>query len=94
MLTQFSYAGWKGGKNNLAWRKLAAKEKIEALKLQSKIFNSKITIPFLTSIKTSHKYRLKSSSYIKVFAEWNFPMGNLYTPTIVVAIIHNPAKEA
>ena len=54
LLTQFSYAGWKGGKNNLAWRKLAAKEKIEALKLQSKIFNSKITIPFASFIYFSN----------------------------------------
>ena len=54
LLSQFSYAGWKGGKNNLSWRKLAAKEKIEALKLQSKIFNSKITIPFASFIYFSN----------------------------------------
>ena len=54
LLSQFSFAGWKGGKKNLTWRKLAAKEKIDALKLQSKIFNSKITIPFASFIYFSN----------------------------------------
>lgn len=51
LFTQFSYAAWKGGKDNLFWRQYAAKEKIQTLKLQSKILNPKYTIPFASFIK-------------------------------------------
>ena len=56
LFTQFSYAAWKGGKNNISWRKSAAKEKIQTLKYQSEILNSKFTIPFASFIKFSNNY--------------------------------------
>ena len=56
LLTQFSYAAWKGGKENLEWRKSASKEKINTIKNQSNILNSKITIPFASFIKFCDKY--------------------------------------
>lgn len=56
LFTQFSYAAWKGGKNNLNWRKSAAEEKIQTLKYQSEIFNSKYTIPFASFIKFCDNY--------------------------------------
>ena len=50
LFTQFSYAAWKGGRDNLNWRKNAANEKIQILKSQSKILKSKFTIPFASFI--------------------------------------------
>ena len=56
LLTQFSYAAWKGGKENLPWRKLAAKQKLNTLKLQANILDSKITIPFASFIYFSNTF--------------------------------------
>ncbi len=56
LFTQFSYAAWKGGKDNFHWRQYAAKEKIQTLKYQSEILNSKFTIPFASFIKFCDKY--------------------------------------
>ena len=50
LLTQFSYAAWKGGKLNENWRKHAAKQKLETIKLQSLILNPEIIIPFASFI--------------------------------------------
>ena len=45
----------EGGKENLEWRKSASKEKINTIKNQSNILNSKITIPFAV-LKFCDKY--------------------------------------
>ncbi len=50
LLTQFSYAAWKGGKLNEKWRIDAAKKKLESIKLQSNILNPSIIIPFASFI--------------------------------------------
>jgi len=50
LISQFSYAAWKGGIDNIQWRKLAAKEKLETLKLQSYYFKPKVLIPFASYI--------------------------------------------
>ena len=42
LFTQFSYAAWKGGIDNIDWRKYAAEEKIQTLKYQSEILSSDI----------------------------------------------------
>jgi len=54
LLTQFSFAAWKGGKKNIKWRKEAAKEKIETIKLQIKNFRPNYTIPFASFIYFSN----------------------------------------
>jgi len=46
LLTQFSYAAWKGGEKNLAWRKKAALDKIKSIKKQIECFKPKWFIPF------------------------------------------------
>ena len=56
LFTQFSYAAWKGGRNNLKWRKDAAEEKIKTLELQSNILSAKYTIPFASFIKFSDNF--------------------------------------
>lgn len=55
LLTQFSYAGWKGGKENKKWRKDGAKEKIDTMNLQVSIFKPKFTIPFASFIYFSNE---------------------------------------
>ena len=74
LASQFSYAAWKGGKRNIAWRKAAAKEKINSLKLQVSFFKPKILIPFASFIYFSNQenYYLndsvnKPSDVVKAF---------------------------
>ena len=50
LLSQFSYAAWKGGKENNSYRELAAKEKINILVKQYEILNCKYIIPFASYI--------------------------------------------
>ena len=46
LLTQFSFAAWKGGKNNKSWRNEASNEKIKTMRLQIQKFKPKFVIPF------------------------------------------------
>lgn len=50
LLTQFSYAAWKGGKDNKAWRVQAAQEKLDIVRNQAKILQAKIVIPFASFV--------------------------------------------
>ena len=45
LLTQFSYAAWKGGKDNVEWRKKAALEKLFKIEKQAIALNCKKIIP-------------------------------------------------
>lgn len=54
LLTQFSYAAWKGGKNNIEWRISAAEEKINTMKKQSRILGVKYLIPFASFVRFSN----------------------------------------
>lgn len=75
LVSQFSYAAWKGGKENLAWRQLAAKEKINTLKLQTSFFKPKVLVPFASYIYFSNDLNFymndasnKPEDVIKAFA--------------------------
>jgi hypothetical protein len=50
LLTQFSYAAWKGGKQNINWRVKAAEQKLNTIINQSKLLNAKYIIPFASYI--------------------------------------------
>ena len=54
LLTQFSYAAWKGGKKNLSWRQQAAADKITAVFNQAEILSAKIVLPFASHIRFSN----------------------------------------
>ena len=54
LLTQFSFAAWKGGKNNKKWRDEAASEKINTIKLQIEAFKPKFLIPFASFVYFSN----------------------------------------
>jgi len=55
LLTQFSYAAWKGGINNKQWRINAAQEKINSMSLQIETFQPKYVIPFASFFYFSNK---------------------------------------
>ena len=64
LASQFSYAAWKGGADNIAWRRLAAKEKINTMILQASYFKPKIVIPFASYVYFSNtaNYYLNDSA--------------------------------
>jgi len=55
LLTQFSYAAWKGGKNNIKWRTNASYQKLDEIKKQFKLLNCQTVIPIASFIYFSHK---------------------------------------
>ena len=55
LLTQFSYAAWKGNKENKDFRKSAAEEKLKTLINQYKILDCKKVIPFASFIYFSNE---------------------------------------
>jgi UDP-MurNAc hydroxylase len=50
LLTQFSYAAWKGGRDNVQWRKSAAQDKLVSLVRQGQTLHAKTVIPFASFI--------------------------------------------
>jgi hypothetical protein len=55
LLTQFSYAAWKGGRDHRAWRKRAAKAKLRAMHRQMTVLQPAICIPFASFVRFSHE---------------------------------------
>ncbi len=55
LLTQFSYAAWKGNEDNKDYRKNAAKEKLKTIINQYKILECKKVVPFASFIYFSNK---------------------------------------
>jgi hypothetical protein len=55
LLTQFSYAAWKGGEKNISWRKKSANEKIDTIRKQVDILRPKYLIPFASFVYFSNK---------------------------------------
>ena len=55
LLTQFSYAAWKGNEDNKEYREIAAKEKIDTMINQYNILECKKIIPFASFIYFSNR---------------------------------------
>ena len=55
LLTQFSYAAWKGGEENKKWREDAAYEKLQGIIKQCEILEAKIMVPFASFIWFSNE---------------------------------------
>jgi UDP-MurNAc hydroxylase len=55
LMTQFSYAYWAGNKEEVAFRRKVADDKLEGLKFQVEIFKPKITIPIASFIYFCHE---------------------------------------
>ena len=54
LLTQFSYAAWKGGRDNVQWRSSAAKDKLMSLVRQGNTLQAKTVIPFASFVYFSN----------------------------------------
>ncbi len=54
MLSQFSYAAWKGGKNDRAFREEAAKKKRDTLTMQTRVLHPQYALPFASFIYFSN----------------------------------------
>ena len=54
MLSQFSYAAWKGGKNDRIFREEAAKKKRDTLTVQTQILQPQYALPFASFIYFSN----------------------------------------
>jgi hypothetical protein len=50
LLTQFSYAAWKGGRDHIQWRRSAAEDKLTSLVRQGQTLQAKTVIPFASFI--------------------------------------------
>ncbi len=55
LLTQFSYAAWKGGRDNRAWREAAAAEKIAAMRIQAETLTPAAIIPFASFVRFANR---------------------------------------
>lgn len=55
LLSQFSYAAWKGGRDNRAFRTAAAAQKLETLATQVRILRPRFTLPFASLIYFSNE---------------------------------------
>ena len=76
LLTQFSYAAWKGGIKNKTFRAKAAEEKLETIEKQARLLDCKSVIPF--------------ASFIYFSNELNFYMNDsINTPTEVIKYFSN-----
>lgn len=76
LLTQFSYAAWKGGKKNLLWRQKAAEEKIKTIKIQAKYLEAKNIIPFASFIYFSDEYNFYLNDSVNKPANLKEKLGN------------------
>ncbi len=54
LLTQFSYAAWKGGRENRDWRVTAAAEKLDNIRVQAEVFQPSMVIPFASFVSFAH----------------------------------------
>jgi len=55
LLTQFSYAAWKGGRANAQFRVLAAKRKLETITAQIKALKPRSVVPFASFVYFSNE---------------------------------------
>ncbi len=55
LLTQFSYAAWKGGKGDIEWRKKAARHKLEAMHRQIDALAPKACVLFASFVRFSNR---------------------------------------
>ena len=55
LLTQFSYAAWKGGRGNRDWRVTAALQKLSNIKVQAEVLEPSLVIPFASFVSFAHE---------------------------------------
>ncbi len=55
LLTQFSYAAWKGGRDDTRFRENAARNKLATLHMQVEVLRPRVTIPFASFVYFSNE---------------------------------------
>lgn len=55
LLSQFSYASWKGGRENSQYRAMAAQNKLEAMARQIRLLKPTFTVPFASMVYFSNE---------------------------------------
>ena len=80
LLTQFSFAAWKGGRENKKWREEAALEKIKTMRLQIEKFKPTFVVPFASFIYFSNKQNFYLNDAIN-------------TPELVISQMENCQAE-
>ena len=89
LLTQFSYAAWKGGKNNYNFREQAALEKLETIKKQTNILECSSVIPFASFIYFSNEMNKYMNDNINNPEDVYKEMINEKTSMISIMHAHN-----
>ena len=85
LMSQFSYANWKGNPDDKEIRERSAREKLNRIKIQTEVFNPKYTIPFASFVYFSHdenKYMNDSINTISTAHE--YINGNTDSKSIVM----------
>ena len=73
LMSQFSYANWKGNPDDKEIRERSAREKLNRIKVQTEFFSPKYTIPFASFVYFSHdenKYMNDSINTISTAHEY------------------------
>ena len=86
LLTQFSYAAWKGGKARKKWRIQAAKTRLDIIDLQIEVFKPKKVIPFASFIFFSNK----ENFYINDSVNKPIDVINRFKDTLAEIVIMKP----
>jgi len=85
LLTQFSYAAWRGGKDNLEWRQRGAEAKVKFSQLQNEYFKPKAIIAFASFVYFSNELNFYMNDSINTpedfIRKFNQPL-NLNVPII------------
>lgn len=84
LLTQFSYAAWKGGENGKVIRENAAKEKLLDILNQTKILKCKKVIPFASYIYFSNRLNFYMNDSVNTPQQvYNYLSKNSLNPIIM-----------
>ena len=85
LLTQFSYAYWAGNKDEFAYRKKIADEKLESMKFQCDIFNPTVTIPIASYIYFCHEENFYLNDNVNTAEKtYNFLKLNTKTTPVIL----------
>jgi len=55
LLTQFSYAAWKGGRANTGWRRMAALGKLRVMERQIEYLKARCCVPYASFVRFSNR---------------------------------------
>lgn len=84
LLSQFSYASWKGGKDNAEFRAQAAAHKLETLAKQIRWIKPKYTLPFASLIYFSNQENSYLNDHVNTPAKASMVIGEAGSQPIVL----------